>query len=45
LLGNQDELAKQIVAIGKPTVVLLLHVARGTFFDTISIAEFSGNCN
>ncbi len=25
LLGNQDELAKQIVATGKPTVVLLLH--------------------
>jgi len=25
LLGNQDELAKQILATGKPTVVLLLH--------------------
>jgi beta-glucosidase len=25
LLGNQDELAKQIVATGKPTVALLLH--------------------
>jgi beta-glucosidase len=25
LLGNQDELAKQIVATGKPTAVLLLH--------------------
>jgi beta-glucosidase len=25
LLGNQDELAKQIVATGKPTVVFLLH--------------------
>src|SRR3984893_3281759 len=25
LLGNQDELTKQIVATGKPTVVLLLH--------------------
>ncbi|HLK03135.1 MAG TPA: glycoside hydrolase family 3 C-terminal domain-containing protein, partial [Candidatus Acidoferrum sp.] len=25
LLGNQDELAKQIVALGKPVVVLLLH--------------------
>lgn len=25
LLGNQDDLAKQIVATGKPTVVLLLH--------------------
>src|SRR5579859_1250220 len=25
LLGNQDELARQIVALGKPVVVLLLH--------------------